>query len=491
MLSKDVFKISSARFFAFGITLIIPVVLTHYLTQGEYGSYRQLVLLFTTLQPFFLFGLPASLRYFIPRSAKKDAGTFVFQAMIFIFFSGLILFFIISLLGGPLSILLYNNNLTEYMLLLGAHAFLLTGSSFLGVLMIVNDDINLSAAVAIVFAIVDIIVMCGFVIIYESITGLMAGIILASFFKYCVAIGYIARNFKPGRKIINRPKFNAQLVYAFPIGLASIVSIININVDKYFISFFLDPEIFAVYSIGAYLTPIILVVQRSVTDIIIPRMSYLHKHNKLKEIRALWHESIRKLGLILFPITAFLIIAANDVVTIFFPSSYILAASILMIYLLLLPIGVSYYGGIFMATGNTKIIFKIAVIMLVMNFIANFVFIQIFDYLGFDIIFGPPAATVMVTYIMAFVYIAKIRQELNVNLKNVFPWKVLLKLTMTAVICGSIIYLPYIYLSALAPIIRVLLMGLVFLGLYLVLINIMKLFRKDDWELIKSIFQSE
>ena len=487
-LSKDVLKISVTRSFAFGLSLIIPIVLTHFLSQEEYGSYRQLILLFSTLQPIFLFGMPASLRYFIPRATKREASIFVIQNTIFIFVSGLVLFFIISVTGGPLSVLLFGNDLTTYMLLLGVHAFLFMGSSFLGLLLIVNDDVNLAAVIAVVFAILDVFIMCGATIIYRSLDGLMLGIILASFIKYCVTIIYISRNFKFGKKLIYKTKFRSQIKYALPFGLASIVGIININVDKFFISFFLAPEVFAVYSIGAYLIPIILVVQRSVTDIITPRMSYLHKYNRLEDIRVLWHESIRKLGLILFAITAFLMIAAEDIITIFLPESYILAASVLTIYLLLLPIGVTYYGAIFMATGRTGIIFKITATMLVMNFFANYVFIQLFEYLGKDIIYGPPIATVVVTYIIAFIYLYKIREELNVNFKSVFPWKVMGKLSGVAIICSVVTYLLYLLLSGFAPLLRVVSVGLVFLGLYFGMITTLKLFRDDDWALLKSIF---
>lgn len=487
-LSKDVLKISVTRFFAFGLSLIIPIVLTHYLTQDEYGSYRQLILLFSTLQPIFLFGMPTSLRFFIPRADKKEAGIFVIQNTIFIFVSGLILFFIISITGGPISVLLFGNDLTTYMLLLGAHAFLFMGSSFLGLLLIVNDDVNLAAVIAVVFAILDVFIMCGATIIYRSLEGLMIGIILASFIKYCVTIIYISRNFKFGKIIIDKPRFRAQIKYALPFGLASIVGIININVDKYFISFFLDPEVFAVYSIGAYLAPIILVVQRSVTDIITPRMSYLHKHNRLEDIRVLWHESIRKLGLILFAITAFLLIAARDVISIFFPEAYILAASVLMIYLLLLPIGVTYYASIFMATGRTAIIFKVSVITLALNFFANYAFIQLFDMMGFNIIFGPPVATVLVTYVVAFVFISSIRYELNTDFENVFPWGEVGKLALIALIAGAVTYLVYFYLAPLLPLIRVVVAGLIFLALYISLAVWLKSFTKGDWELVKAIF---
>ena len=488
VLSKDVLKISLARFFAFGIMLVIPVVLTRYLTQEDYGSYRQLILLFTTLQPFFLFGIPASLRYFMPRAEEKDASVFVSHALLFIFFSGILLFLILSFTGGFLTSLLYNNDLSEYMLLLGLHAFLFLGSSFIGILMIVNDDVNLSAVVAVLFGVLDIIFMCGTVIIYQDITGLLIGIITAGSIKYLVVVAYVLRNFDLKGKLIDKPKFKVQLAYSFPIGLAAILGVINVNIDKYFISFYLDPEAFAVYSIGAYLTPIVLVVQRSVTDIIIPRMSKMHKQNKLKDMRELWHESIRKFGLIIFPITGFLLIAAHDVITIFFPASYGQAASVLSIYLFLLPIGITSYAAIFMSTGKTDIIFKLTVVTLIINFIANLTFIELFGELGLEIIYAPPTATIIITYIVSFFYIYKIRDELKVDLKSVFPWLILFKLVCVTIACCALTILIYFILSDIIPALRVLIVGIGFLAIYAVLIKTLRIFREDDWKLIKSLF---
>src|SRR5215813_10318673 len=73
-LSKQSMTLIAARGISFFLTLGIPLVLVRYLTQTEFGSYKQSILLFTTAVTLLPFGMAQSLYYFIPKEPENRAG---------------------------------------------------------------------------------------------------------------------------------------------------------------------------------------------------------------------------------------------------------------------------------------------------------------------------------------------------------------------------------------------------------------------------------
>src|SRR5262249_45465266 len=57
-----------ARFASAVVTTVVPLVLARAMAIAEYGTYKQLFLVGTTLTAIFTFGLPQSLYYFMPRT---------------------------------------------------------------------------------------------------------------------------------------------------------------------------------------------------------------------------------------------------------------------------------------------------------------------------------------------------------------------------------------------------------------------------------------
>jgi O-antigen/teichoic acid export membrane protein len=68
------------RAFASAATLLIPVTLVRVFDQADYGTYKQLFLIFASLYSVALVGLSDSLYYFVPRDPPKG-GRYVANAV--------------------------------------------------------------------------------------------------------------------------------------------------------------------------------------------------------------------------------------------------------------------------------------------------------------------------------------------------------------------------------------------------------------------------
>src|SRR5438552_588899 len=88
-LSKQAMTLIVARGISFFLTLGIPLVLVRYLTQSEFGAYKQSILLYTTVVSLLPWGMSQSLYYFIPKEPEHRTG-YLANSFIFLLSVGVI-----------------------------------------------------------------------------------------------------------------------------------------------------------------------------------------------------------------------------------------------------------------------------------------------------------------------------------------------------------------------------------------------------------------
>src|SRR5687767_2592693 len=82
---ESVFKpavvLMSGRAFGFAATFIVPVVLSRVFDQAEFGTYKQLFLIYSTLYCIAQIGMSEGLFYFLP-AAQQQGGRYAYNAML-------------------------------------------------------------------------------------------------------------------------------------------------------------------------------------------------------------------------------------------------------------------------------------------------------------------------------------------------------------------------------------------------------------------------
>ena len=74
-LSRRAIILIYGRAFSFFLSLLIPIVLSRLLLKEDYGSYQQLIVIYTIVQAVLLLGMPQSFLYYYPRR-EPDARSF-------------------------------------------------------------------------------------------------------------------------------------------------------------------------------------------------------------------------------------------------------------------------------------------------------------------------------------------------------------------------------------------------------------------------------
>ncbi len=162
-------------------------------------------------------------------------------------------------------------------------------------------------------------------------------------------------------------RMREQLTYTLPLAGAAIIGTVNVQLDRFLVSFFCAPEVFAVYSVGSIELPLIGFVTAALGTAILPDLVALNQKGDLKGVRRLWEASVEKSAIVLIPATCFLLPFATDLMVTLYGASYADAAWPFAIYLLRLPLRVVSYGMLWRALNRNENTIGAIVLALLVN----------------------------------------------------------------------------------------------------------------------------
>jgi O-antigen/teichoic acid export membrane protein len=218
--------------------------------------------------------------------------------------------------------------------------------------------------------------------------------------------------------------------YSLPLGLATMLGTMTLQLSSVIVSALCTPAEFAVYSVGAFELPLIGVVTGSITTVILADMSRLCQEQRKDEALRLFQTAALRSAAILFPAMCFFMAAAEPFIVGFYSEKYQGSVLPFRLYLLTLPIRIVTYGAALMALGMTRAILFRSILDFVLNACLCVAFVWLFGYLGgvFAIL------ATLYTWTTAY-NLWKIAQGFNVKTATVLPLGPLLRiLTLAAIV---------------------------------------------------------
>ena len=445
------------------IMLILAMILSRYLSVADYGSYQQLFMIYTILVTVVSLGLPASINYFIAKAdSKEEEKAYVIQTYLMLLGMALIASVLFFFLSGLVSKGFHNPELNGLIKVYIWFFFFLTPIQFINQLLVVINKTKQLAIYRNVFAALRLVSVVIPVLLKADLKIIIISLVFFSFIQFVYTTLIIFKPYTNVKMCWSKLLLKTQTAYSVYIGLASILDIITKQLDQLMISFFFLSGMFAIYANGAKELPFIGLITGSVMAVLTPTFVRLYKEKKNTEILRIWHESARKIALILFPVTAFLILFAKECMIILFSSKYAESAIIFQIYLLTTPLRIVTYGAMLMAINKTKLIFRASIFALIIDTILNLLFIQWFG------IIGPAISTVLVLYFLAGYHLRNIKNGLKIKYSEVMPWKKIFKLILLSVL-PLIIILP-IKMLAMPMLAKFIIAGIIYSIAFIMLI---------------------
>lgn len=439
-LTEQSFFLIIGRCAAYVISIVLPIILVRIFTKEEYGLYAQIFLIFNTLFSIGQMGVSQSLYYFLPRCPEKKHALMT-QTFIFVTLTGAFALIGLLIFGGYVATAMSNEKILQYITLLGLYSFFMIGSSFLETSMIAEGKADLASVTLMLSQIVNSGVLVVSVVITRSLFFLMCGAILFSLSRFVVQCLYLVRKYRISLQRIDFNFWKEQLLYAIPIGLGNVSWLLQTRLHQYFVSYFFNPQMFAVYSVGCFKLPILNIVTSSVGNVMIPAISRRQKDGDKIEILTIWNNAIRKMNLFLFPAFVFFFIMAHEFIVLLFTSDYVGSIPIFRISLLAILISGINTGAVLQAYAETKYMMKLAFIRLPVTAGILYYFVNMWGVLG------AVAADVLLIICFRIIVLGKVHKTLDLPFLKIIEWKTNAKIFLVAVLAGF----PLILLKILFP----------------------------------------
>lgn len=456
-LTRTAGMLSGVESLRFLLKSIIGIVLARMLSLEDYGSYRQLFLIYTTFSTILLVGIPQSMLYFLPKlEFIGDTKRYISRIVDFISVLGLVFGLGILIFSGLISARFANPSLRTLLLLFAVYPVFMFVNQIYSFIMLGLKRTEAVMKFSLLGVVCDVFFILATAFVTRDLTMIVLAVIASAFIQW-VYVRLQLRDYNTTYKW-DKEFYASQLRYSLPLGLSSIIGILAIQLDKIVISGVFTPAQFAIFSIGAMELPFIGILNNSVNSVILPHLSATG--DKSESIR-LYRGSIRKNALLIFPIAVLSFILASDVLTLLYGIDYEAAAPFFRVYLCTILVRIASYGIIFQALGKTKYILYNAVFTLVGNLILNLILVK--TSLG---MMGPAVATVIITYASAGLYLFWIQRELKMDLNRMFPWMQLARTMIAALSAGLLVavVLPWVH----SFILRIMIGSVLYLGAYLV-----------------------
>jgi O-antigen/teichoic acid export membrane protein len=367
------------------VGLVASIVLSRVLTILDYATYRQALLAYQFAEPLLSLALPMALYYFLPAEHDRKRGLLVDNVLLLTLMGSIFSLFL--MLGGSrlLSLRFNNPDLEAALHLLIPYPIFLFPAGILSAVLVVHAR---TAALS-VFNVASRGIL-GFLVIatcllWRNPSAPLISQVVWSVLMLPIVLWLGFSTLPSGSLLPNGRSMLAMLKYSAPLGLATMLGTITLQLDKIIVSSLCIPEEFAIYANGAIEIPLIGTVTGAIATVILAAMSERCRGNEKEEALRLFHKAAVMSALVLFPTAVFLFIHAPDCILVLYSAKYLESVGAFRAYLLILPIRIVYYGSALMALGMTRTVLWRSVGDLMVNTILCIVLVHYIGYIGASI----------------------------------------------------------------------------------------------------------
>lgn len=418
-VGNDALKLTISKMMVLVIQMISAMLLSRFRTVEEYGTYSQLLMAVNLATTVIMMGLPNSLNYFLAGAeGDKEKGHFlnVYYTMSTILSAvvGCVLVvlvpFLVSYFENPL--------LNNFLFFLAVFPWTKIIMSSVENVLVVYKRTNLIMA----YRVLNSIFLLSIILIVQVFewtftTYMVLYLVVEAVFSVLV---YVFAKQSAGRLCVAIDIELTKRIFKFsvPMGIATMLGTLNIELAKVVIGGLMDTESLAIFTNASKEMPVTIIAS-SITAVLLPRMVKLLKNKQNEDAVKLWSKATN----ISFAIITFLAFAlfvfAPEVMTILYSEKYLSGVSVFRVYSLVLPLRCTYFGMVLNASGHTKKILYSSVISLVLNLCMNIVFYKMFGFVG------PAIASLVAQLVINVVQLLWTSRVIEVKFSRIFDWKLL------------------------------------------------------------------
>lgn len=429
----------AGRAAGFVVAFAIPIVLVRAFDQHDFGTYKQLFLIYTTLYAIAQVGLAESLYYFLP-GTSRDAGHYLANAVVGLGFAGTLCLAGLWLLQAQISHWLNNPLLGAYLPLLGLYLLFMLAAAVFEIGMTARKrHLHAFGAYAssdllrAVFSITP-------VLLFGGLMALLIGSVMFAMLRFGVTVWYMRAEFTDGVRP-DMALFRKQLAYALPFALAILIDSAQQNLHMYAVSYHYDAATFAVYAVGCLQVPMVDFMMTSTSSVMMVRMREQLHTGDHAAVLELWNDTTRKLALVFIPLVGVLLVCADRLIDLLFTSRYAASAPLFMVWSLSILLTALMTDSILRVYAETRFLIFMNIVKLL--FIATTIGWAL-SALG---LMGAVLSTLGAMLVSKLIALVRVRTLLRSGAARLLPWKAL----VNGAAIGALAAVPALAVKTLLP----------------------------------------
>ncbi|MDN5864203.1 MAG: GNAT family N-acetyltransferase [Gammaproteobacteria bacterium] len=418
----------SGRTVGFIATFAIPIVLARLFSQSEFGTYKQIFLVFGTLFMIGQIGMAESLYYFIP-SSRRSGGGFIANALAVLAVAGMALLALLWLNAQRIAGWLNNPELAGYLPYVGVFLLLMLMSAVLEITMIAREHHRLASGV---YAVSDVARAALFVVpalVLHSLTALMVGAIAFAAFRLAAAGLYLRKQYA-GNFGFDPLKFKQHLAYALPFGMAVVIQVVQAQFAMYYVSSQFDAATFAIFAVGCLQIPLTQFLAVSTSSVMMVRMKETLNDGKASEALEIWRDTTRKLTLIFAGLAGVLVVSAHALIVTLYTATYAKSVPIFEVACIGIVLAGLLTAGVMRVYAQTK--FLIVLKLVKLGVIAGTI-VFLMHWLG---LIGAVLAMLAAGLAELLLSLWRSKKVMRCAFREVLPWKSLAGIVGIAIVAA-------------------------------------------------------
>lgn len=469
-------------FFSFGFGIVSSIVLSRYFVKSDYGTYKQVLYIYSVMLVLFTLGLPRAYSFFLPRTNNDEAKDVINKITNLFFVLGAIFTLTLFLLSGTIATLLKNEDLELAIKIFSPVPFFLLPTLGLEGILATYKMTRFMAVYTVITRVFMLLCVVLPVLFFDaSYIGALIGFTIASFFSFLSALYF---KYLPVRKYgSDKSSLNYQEIFSFslPLMVAGLWGTVESSIDQFFISRYYGAEVFADYSNGAMELPLIGMILAATAAVLSPvfsRMSY-QKVDLEKELYPLWIRVFEKSSMLTYPLLIFAWGFADVLMVFLYGENYAGSAVYFQVFNFYFFFKIIIYGPYLINTGRHRLYANAHMYSVIILIPVQLVILYLID---------SPVALVVASVTLkvgrTFFFLNVISKDFNMSFMQLFPIKPLIKIMLpAAVFVFSIKYL-------LVDVFELNYFWVLFIGFFLyfiVYVAYSVVFKIDYWSVISPI----
>lgn len=458
---RPAFVIMSGRAVGFIASFAMPIVLVRIFTQTEFGTYKQLFLIYGTLFAIAQLGMAESLYYFMPGASKKKANYLV-NSLIVLAISGGICLILLWMNAARIAYWFNNPALGQYIPYIGVFFLIMLIAVVLEITMITRRHHGLAFGA---YALSDIFRALFFVLpalVLHSLQALLLGAIAFAVVRLFATLAYLKRQ-HPERFQFDYARWKEHLAYALPFALAVGVQTIQGNLHLYIVSNRFDTATFAIYAVGCLQVPLVEFLMTSTSSVMMVKMREYISEDRNVDVLDLWRDTTRKLVLIFAPLVGIMLVTAHALIVTLYTMKYARSVPIFEVWSVAMLFAALLTDSIMRVYAQTR--FLIVLNLVRLTVLAATIF-YLMDKFG---LIGAVVAALFAALAAKIVALWKSKVVMKCSTAQLLPWKNLALIVIIAAI-AAIPALAIRFLVPLPLIAKLFLIPSIYIGTYFVVL---------------------